>query len=811
LTLGPFLFSVQARAVTFYVKANGRAAGDGRSWARPFRDLQDALAAARAGDSIWVAAGAYHPTAGNNRDASFVLIKGVSVYGGFQGSETQLSERDWRRNRTVLSGDIGETGVAQDNVYHVVRGADDAVLDGFVITAGNGVPGRMPPGGAAPLGQGPRPPPRGPGRNPRAGGQPIHITPRQILSGPGSGNGAGMINYQAAPTVRNCVFENNRSAKGGAVYNMVSKSFPPRPGENSKVPLFINCTFRNNFAMGRGGGVSNDLGTAPVFLNCVFEANETPQKGGGMYNDFGCSPLLINCLFRGNKAQSAAAMGNDGGSSPVLDHCTFTRNHAQDSGPSLYQGTGPANNPAVIRCVIWDNTCDWEGAGIYNWHDNTPLVEDSVVQGGYAGASAADPGLNESGVAATDVGYKPGDPRFTESKLADLLETLSRYQRRAPAEPAGPGRRAATTEALPASSDRVVYVNGARPEKGDGRSWTSAYSSLQAALEDAVHDGAAIWVAAGVYKPSASDRSASFILRPGVSLYGGFTGRETRLEERDWTRNATILSGDIGVPGKRADNSYHVLIGANGAVLDGFTITGGYADGTGYDGKAGGMINYRRGSQRRPNLPVISGYSPEVRNCTFTGNYARDGGAVYNYDRGKPKFLHCVFLRNQAGNGGAVLDRVGVEAVYEDCQFTSNASRWRGGAAYFDYGARPVLKRCTFTGNSTSGHGGAVFSVSRASQLENTLMTFSDCRFDANTARGDGGAAAFHDGSLATLQGCSFSGNKAGRNGGAVAVTSRSSLQTKDNTFAGNTAGKAENDVYNDRSGARQPQPASTL
>ncbi|MCP5116237.1 MAG: right-handed parallel beta-helix repeat-containing protein, partial [bacterium] len=434
-----FLCAPGAHADVLYVKADAARGGDGTSWARAFPDLQDALAKSRTGDRIWVAAGTYYPTADTDREASFKLREGVSVYGGFQGSETELTERDWSRNQTVLSGDIGRKGFADDNSQHVVWGADDAVLDGFVITRGNSTRSRPPRGGRPAAGSAPaaRPgagvnrngqgPPRGPGQGGRPGGGPIHISPRQILSGPNSGQGAGMINYQTAPTVRNCVFEKNRAAKGGGVYNMVSTNFPPRPGQSDKVPVFINCTFRDNFAQGRGGGVANDLGTAPVFLNCVFEGNETPQKGGGMYNDFGCSPVLINCLFRGNKALSAAAMGNDGSSSPLLYHCTFTKNHAEDTGPSLYQGTGPANNPAVINTVVWGNTADWEGSGIYNWHDNIPRVEHSIVEGGYPGASGTDPKLNENAVAAANIGYKPDDSRFLASKLTALLKSLSTY------------------------------------------------------------------------------------------------------------------------------------------------------------------------------------------------------------------------------------------------------------------------------------------------------------------------------------------------------------------------------------------------
>lgn len=712
---------VSAHATTLYVDGR-RTTGEGTNWRTAYRTVQDALQQARSGDEIWVATGTYKLT---DRAATFQLKTGVALYGGFAGNELNRSQRDWQKNPTILNG---------NGAYHVVTGADQAILDGFVVTGGNGLGGdREGPlaGGAGPPGS--------------FGSPPIHITPQSVLSGVNPGSGAGIVNFQVAPTVRNCIFENNRAGKGGAVYNMTSTGWPPRPGGNAKTPLFINCVFRNNTARGRGGGVSNDLGTAPVFLNCVFEANETPQKGGGMYNDFGCSPTLINCLFTGNNAQTAAGMGNDGGSSPVLYFCTFTKNHAEDAGPSLYQGTGPANNPSVICCLLTGNTCDWESPGIYNWHDDTPLIKESTTG---------------------DAGYKPG--RFAEAQLPQLLNDLKQYR---------PQPLRETFEAAPEkipSSERVVYVNATHAGNGDGRSWATAYASLQAALDDAGKDGTEVRVAAGTYRLGA-DRSSSFVLRPGVRVYGGYTGNE-----RDAAKHATVLDGN---------HAYHVVTGANGAALDGFTITGGYADGAGYDGQGGGLINYRRAPQSRPNLEVVTGFAMAISHCTFTNNYALDGGAVYSYDRAKPVFTACVFAQNRSENGGAVLDRIGVVSTLKDCKFIGNTAHWRGGAVYFDYGSRPELTGCVFRNNTTDGHGGAVFSVSRASQLKNTVVTLTDCRLEGNSAKGYGGAANFHDSSIATVRNCTFTGNQAGLKGNAIAVTSNSSLQSQDNTVA-------SNDVY---------------
>src|SRR5262249_8071375 len=133
----------------------------------------------------------------------------------------------------------------------------------------------------------------------------------------------------------------------------------------------------------------------------------------------------------------------------------------------------------------------------------------------------------------------------------------------------------------------------------NGTSWANAYTDLQSALSDA--SCKQIWVAKGTYQPtSTTDRTISFAIPRGVSLYGGFAGTESQVNPRSAT-NATILSGDIGTVGVVADNSYHVvrLDGTSAAgtitpttnVIDGFTITGGNADSAvpGPDSRGGGL------------------------------------------------------------------------------------------------------------------------------------------------------------------------------------------------------------------------------
>ena len=113
----------------------------------------------------------------------------------------------------------------------------------------------------------------------------------------------------------------------------------------------------------------------------------------------------------------------------------------------------------------------------------------------------------------------------------------------------------------------------------DGKTWATAFSTIQAAIDAADRQGGGeVWVAAGTYYPtSGHDREATFQLRGGVALYGGFAGTESRLDQRDVLHAVSILSGDLGRRQTPGDNSYHVVTGADNAVLDGFQITGGYA------------------------------------------------------------------------------------------------------------------------------------------------------------------------------------------------------------------------------------------
>lgn len=257
-----------------------------------------------------------------------------------------------------------------------------------------------------------------------------------------------------------------------------------------------------------------------------------------------------------------------------------------------------------------------------------------------------------------------------------------------------------------------------------------------------------------------TDRNETFVMKEGVNIYGGFAGTETDLASRDYEINITVLSGDIGTEDS-TDNSYHVLFGATNAILDGFVIEDGYADGDFYHSRGGGLLCYNSAS-------------PTINNCTFQYNSAVEGGAVAAYSNAAPTIFNCSFVENSAEVGGAILFRTGPDneengAKVIDSSLSDNTALDRGGAVYIDYGAWPTFDNCLLSGNVSSGNGGAVYVDNNSSQLSSIEASFVSCEFTENSSSLRGGGIAVYEGTL-FLENSSVSGNSAETGGGGIAL-----------------------------------------
>lgn len=264
-------------------------------------------------------------------------------------------------------------------------------------------------------------------------------------------------------------------------------------------------------------------------------------------------------------------------------------------------------------------------------------------------------------------------------------------------------------------SGAVIYVTPSG--SGNGSSWSNALpgTALQAAIT-AASPGDTIWVACGTYWPTTTtNRSVSFQLKNGVAVYGSFAGTETSLQQRVLSCGpCSILSGDIGIPNTVSDNSYHVLFNSGNdttAVLDGFVIRDGNADGTVYDEIGGGVLN---------NGNFGATCTPVIRNCFITENRAHYGGGVFNNGgnagNASPHLINCIVSANTAYDGGGI-DNYGYAGNASpqliNCVVASNHASLLGGGGIYCWGggggnASPLIQNCTIMHNTSDGYGGGI-------------------------------------------------------------------------------------------------------
>ncbi len=248
----------------------------------------------------------------------------------------------------------------------------------------------------------------------------------------------------------------------------------------------------------------------------------------------------------------------------------------------------------------------------------------------------------------------------------------------------------------------TYYVDAARPDNsGAGTTWATAEKELQVAINEAV-SGDQVWVKAGTYKPTTgADRNISFTLKNGVAVYGGFVGTETLLNQRSFVYNATILSGDllgndVGFT-NNGENSYHVIICTSlnsTAVLDGFTITKGNANG-GSSQSGGGMLCTS---------------APTLNNLLFTLNNAQGGGgAISLQPAGAVTVTNCVFDNNLTDGFGGAIEIVGASTntahSFINCIFYNNTAGFGGAFTIITWNAN--FTNCNFSKNHATNPVGA--------------------------------------------------------------------------------------------------------
>lgn len=345
-----------------------------------------------------------------------------------------------------------------------------------------------------------------------------------------------------------------------------------------------------------------------------------------------------------------------------------------------------------------------------------------------------------------------------------------------------------------------IYVDTTAVGLGDGSSWSDAYVYLQDALFQAygVGDAVDIYVAQGSYTADVwsydpccadpccndpcnlGDPNTTFLLMSGVGLYGGFPTGGCVFEDRDPNNYLTILSGDLlgndvavedpcdlAADPCRADNTIHVVTGSGTdatSVLDGFTISGGYA----LQDNGGGMY--------------CNNGSPTVNNCVFVNNVAESGGGFYNYYYGEPVLTNCDFIGNVAltNSGGGMCNNNKCNPSLTDCRFIGNIAESSGGGIRNSYRSNVKLRGCVFVDNTAYSGGGI------SSDEETVGSVLTSCEFQGNTAVY--GGSIWCRAGVFNLVNCVFFGNEASGAGGGIYVFFASDTILMNCLFSGNSA-----------------------
>jgi hypothetical protein len=298
------------------------------------------------------------------------------------------------------------------------------------------------------------------------------------------------------------------------------------------------------------------------------------------------------------------------------------------------------------------------------------------------------------------------------------------------------------------ASRYMIYVNDnspCSPGNEDGNSWQTAFKDLQKALDYAT-SGKEIWVAEGKYKPSKRTdsldaRSATFQIKSGIEIKGGFKGTESDSVPTGSPYN-TILSGDISgnddsisvwppsVSDKKylSDNVYHVITTSGNSKsihIYGLVIQSGAANGSGYNKVGAGILN-KNGS-------------PTIEYCGILKNYSDSSGAGIYDEGGFTSVVNCLFKNNVSskGNGSGLFIKstktIKIDASVFDGNATKDTSSLSGGAALYISGASTEIVNSIFTRNIANGKGGAIFN-------NGSILKVTNCTFYNNSAvKGAGG------------------------------------------------------------------------
>lgn len=699
-----------------FVRTTGNDDNDGTSWAKSRKSVQGALDDALApGGEVWVSAGTYSET--------LVQWAGVSLYGGFAGTETSLDQRNPSTYVTAINAN--NLGCA---IFIPGGAGPDTVLDGFTIAYGKGytiakgktaggsvycadaspvIRHNKITGGSATQGavycSGSTAPVieyNNFSSNSATGvfcvnGANATITANtfggnsasaSLDTAYGSPTGGGVYAYKCSPVIRGNTFSGN---SGGAVGGIQSDA------------VIIGNTFRQNTGTTTSAGITWSVGNPQITHNTFF-SNETDSSGGGLSGTFTGGRIGDN-VFTGNVSgyygggmfvSGPVVVANNTVVGNSLDAADWYNYHAGGIGV----GTG---SPVLVNNLVAYN---WSGIATMGGLGGTPVLRGNCVYGngdsdfdglpdptGVDGNIKADPKL--AAYAYGEVHIQPNSPcRDTgDDTFAEVTGTDMDGQPRIVGSHVDIGADESDGSAT-AFAPYVVRVSTNGSDNNDGSSWAMARQSIWGAIYSVVsHGGGDVWVAEGVYSGT-----TLLPMYPFCHIFGGFGGTEASLEQRDPVAHPTRIAGTDPNP---------TIVAIGGAIwctVDGFTI-----------GNAG-----------THGMDCWPGARPVVSNNVFTGftgaasPYGRV--AIYIREGARPSITRNTFLNNTFS--AAAITATNAAPIVTFNVFSGNTSAYGGGAISVGGGRGVEVADNLFYGNTGTLGGGIAWLGSFGRIVDNVMV-----------------------------------------------------------------------------------------
>lgn len=750
-----------------YVKQGGAGDKSGNSWANAADNLNAVLDIAsqmQNKPTIWVAEGTYYGD-GIAENNAFTMVEGVNVYGGFAGTETELSQRDIVNHPTILDGQNVQRVLCQPTSFTV---ATATVWDGFVIEKGRlTTDGNY---GAGVYGAGAYLRDNATLRN--------CIIRNDTITGSNYCYGAGVSldnstledceiygNYNNGPygggvavfygNVINCVVHDNYSREGGGVYAY-------------NTALVSKCFIHHNNALWRGGGVYTFEESYTTIIDCRIENNSASQGGSGV---FGFYAYLTNCIIANNRSTGVNHSTSYRFAGAIycdrythITNCAVVNNVSDEYPAGIYSTNG---RNTMTNTVVWGNrTSD----GISNIYSSI-AASYSAIEGGFVGTGNLDISSSNTGnelspmftapTVGAGVDYSGGDWTLQEgSILINRGDNSAAYlpdhdytdgpRIRQDVVDIGPYETPYNASfTLQPDENNIVYVTVEGAGNKDGSSWANASNNLNMVMMFAptMDPVPTVWVKEGVYIGDGVASNNAFKMAAGVNVFGGFTGTETSLDERPEGHRSTLDGQHV----QRVLYQPTSFSSADASTWDGFIIENGFTSGSGagayllnngalrncvirndsiYGGGDGGGVYLSYGSlvdcEVYGNKVISNGYTytegggvfanyGTVTNCYIHDNYMENldsgynlsgaayvnGGGLYTYNN--TMVTGCTICNNISSYGGGVYGN----GTFTNCRIENNLSRMMGGGVYSN--GSMEMKNCLIANNTSNSHGGGVY------------------------------------------------------------------------------------------------------